>query len=168
MDPIYDLATLRKTLRDGIAKGYSTYGFDLPEMDCVVLARPTQSIILHLQMLGRGLRTAEGKQNCLVLDHAGNVVRLGFASDEVPWTLEATGNVYERIAEKRLAKKIEDSEGIVCDCCGHIFTSARKCPSCGWELPEKKGKDNQVREGDLVSYTAQDGVDVDEIRMFHR
>lgn len=146
----------------------ATYGFDLPEMDCVVLARPTQSIILHLQMLGRGLRTAEGKEDCLVLDHAGNVVRLGFASDEVPWGLEPTGNLYERIAQERLKKTIEDSEGIVCDSCGHIFTSARKCPSCGWELPEKKGKDINVADGELVSYTAQDGLDVDEIRRFYR
>ena len=146
----------------------ATYGFDLPEMDCVVLARPTQSIILHLQMLGRGLRTAEGKEDCLVLDHAGNVVRLGFASDEVPWGLEPTGNLYERIAQERLDKKIKDSEGIVCDNCGHIFESARQCPKCDWELPEKKGKDIQVRDGELVTYSAMDGPSVDDIRRFYR
>lgn len=145
----------------------ATYGFDLPEMDCVVLARPTQSIILHLQMLGRGLRTATKKDNCLVLDHAGNVVRLGFASDEVPWSLECKGNVYERIERERLVKDA-DREGIVCNSCGHIFQSSKECPECGWQLPEKAGKDIQVKDGELVAYSATDGVDLDEVRVFYQ
>ena len=146
----------------------ATYGFDLPQMDCVVLARPTQSIILHLQMLGRGLRTADGKENCLIIDHAGNVVRLGFASDEVLWSLEPTGNVYDRIGEERLKKKTEDKNGIVCEGCGYIFERARQCPKCDWELPERKGKDIDLADGELVSYTAKNRIDIDEIRNFYR
>lgn len=45
-----------------------TEGFDAPETDCVVLLRPTQSRALWCQMIGRGLRTAPGKTDCLVLD----------------------------------------------------------------------------------------------------
>jgi superfamily II DNA or RNA helicase len=48
-----------------------TEGFDLPDIGCIVLARPTKSMGLFRQMVGRGLRPAEGKDHCLVLDHSG-------------------------------------------------------------------------------------------------
>jgi DNA repair protein RadD len=48
-----------------------TEGFDLPELGCIVLARPTKSMGLFRQMVGRGLRTAPGKSDCIVLDHSG-------------------------------------------------------------------------------------------------
>ena len=54
-----------------------TTGFDVPELDLVAVARPTASTSLHVQMLGRGTRIAAGKRDCLVLDFAGNVQRLG-------------------------------------------------------------------------------------------
>lgn len=45
--------------------GVLTKGFDAPETGCVVMARPTKSLMMHIQMIGRGLRTAPGKQDCL-------------------------------------------------------------------------------------------------------
>ena len=54
-----------------------TTGFDAPHIDCVVLLRPTMSPGLYYQMVGRGFRLAPGKQNCLVLDFGGNVLRHG-------------------------------------------------------------------------------------------
>jgi superfamily II DNA or RNA helicase len=51
-----------------------TEGFDLPVMGCIVLARPTKKMGLYRQMIGRGLRPAEGKIDCVVLDHAGAVL----------------------------------------------------------------------------------------------
>jgi DNA repair protein RadD len=53
----------------------ATTGFDIPDIDCVVLLRPTQSKALVVQMLGRGTRQAPGKVDCLVLDFAGNLDR---------------------------------------------------------------------------------------------
>lgn len=52
-----------------------TTGFDIPDIDCVVLLRPTLSKELLIQMLGRGTRQAEGKKDCLILDYAGNLER---------------------------------------------------------------------------------------------
>jgi superfamily II DNA or RNA helicase len=52
-----------------------TEGFDCPEADCVVIARPTQSRPLYQQCVGRGLRTAPGKQDCLVIDVVGVTLR---------------------------------------------------------------------------------------------
>lgn len=54
-----------------------TTGFDAPPVDFIVLLRPTQSIVLYIQMLGRGTRLASNKENCLVLDYAGNIDRFG-------------------------------------------------------------------------------------------
>src|SRR5439155_16768034 len=65
----------------------AAYGFDMPVLSCIVLARPTRSLMLYLQMLGRGLRIAPDKRDCLVLDHAGCVHRHGFAADPRAWTL---------------------------------------------------------------------------------
>ncbi len=57
--------------------GVLTTGFDAPNVDCIALLRPTQSLTLYHQMIGRGLRRAPDKANCLVLDYGGNVERLG-------------------------------------------------------------------------------------------
>jgi DNA repair protein RadD len=54
-----------------------TTGFDEPAIDAIALMRPTASKALHVQMVGRGLRIADGKSDCLVLDFAGNVGRHG-------------------------------------------------------------------------------------------
>ena len=51
------------------------------DVRCIILARPTKSEILYTQIIGRGLRTAEGKTDCLVLDHSDTTLRLGFVTD---------------------------------------------------------------------------------------
>jgi len=57
--------------------GVLTTGFDHPALDTIVLLRPTRSIGLYYQMLGRGLRTAPGKEFCRVIDFTGTVRELG-------------------------------------------------------------------------------------------
>jgi DNA repair protein RadD len=54
-----------------------TIGFDHKYLDCIILIRPTRSLRLHLQILGRGTRNADGKDKCDVIDFAGNVKSLG-------------------------------------------------------------------------------------------
>ena len=54
-----------------------TTGFDFPSLDCIVVLRPSQSIRLHVQMLGRGVRIADGKKTCDIVDLVGNVKKLG-------------------------------------------------------------------------------------------
>jgi hypothetical protein len=54
-----------------------TTGFNMPGLDCIVSVRPTQSSALWQQIMGRGTRTAPGKENCLLLDYAGNLDRIG-------------------------------------------------------------------------------------------
>ena len=57
-----------------------TTGVDL-DVRCIIDAKPTKSRILFVQTIGRGLRTAEGKDHLLILDHAGNHLRLGMVTD---------------------------------------------------------------------------------------
>jgi superfamily II DNA or RNA helicase len=64
-----------------------TEGWDMPVLGCIILARPTKQMGLYRQMIGRGLRPAPGKTNCIVIDHSGATYRLGFAEDYVEWTL---------------------------------------------------------------------------------
>jgi len=52
-------------------------GIDVPSFDTVVFVRPTESLVLYIQCLGRGLRLADGKKDCLILDYAGNLDRHG-------------------------------------------------------------------------------------------
>eukprot|EP01023_Acetabularia_acetabulum_P020388 TRINITY_DN2057_c0_g2_i4.p1 TRINITY_DN2057_c0_g2~~TRINITY_DN2057_c0_g2_i4.p1 ORF type:complete len:478 (+),score=59.07 TRINITY_DN2057_c0_g2_i4:111-1544(+) len=54
-----------------------TTGFDHPGLDLIAQVRPTKSLVLHVQMLGRGLRNFDGKEVCTVLDFGGNCERLG-------------------------------------------------------------------------------------------
>ena len=69
----------------------ATEGFDLPEVSCVVLARPTMSLALYLQMVGRGLRPKDDGGDCMILDLAGNDKRHGSPDDEREWSLKPRG-----------------------------------------------------------------------------
>ena len=69
----------------------ATEGVDLPNASCIVLARPTMSLALYLQMVGRGLRLKPDDAaytDCLILDLAGNVDTHGFPDEEQEWLLE--------------------------------------------------------------------------------
>lgn len=107
-------------------------GFDLSAIagrdvtiDAVILARPTQSLALHLQQVGRALRPAPGKV-AIILDHAGNSFRHGLPDDERTWKLQGT--------EKKL-RGDDDAlpPPITCKCCfGQIRRPAPPaCPICG-------------------------------------
>lgn len=57
-------------------------GVDMPYVGCIIMARPTKSLILYLQQAGRGTRPFSGKSDFILLDHAGNVLRHGFITEE--------------------------------------------------------------------------------------
>jgi DNA repair protein RadD len=117
--------------------GIATYGFDCPSISCVVLARPTKSIVLHHQMIGRGIRPKPDGGFCRVLDHADNVRRLGCVEDEIRWRLgdgkEAAVNTTREGDPSR--GKTTEGEAIECASCRYLFFRSRVCPKCGWEKP---------------------------------
>jgi DNA repair protein RadD len=83
--PAKEREEIRQRFHDGeirvvVNVGCLTTGIDW-DVRCIVLARPTKSEILFVQIVGRGLRMAEGKDDCLILDHSDNTLRLGFVTD---------------------------------------------------------------------------------------
>lgn len=101
--------------------GIWTTGVDLPFVDCIVMARPTQSRNLYIQSVGRGTRIFDGKKDCLVLDHAGNVHRHGLPTHEPNVNLEG----------KQTISTIRESK--TCKECFCVFIGSR-CPECGKEI----------------------------------
>ena len=105
--------------------GVLTTGFDAPHTDLIAMLRPTQSTGLYVQIAGRGMRIADGKENCLVLDFAGNVARHGpVDAIQIP-------------GEKRKGPNEGEAPTKVCPSCQSVLLIAeRQCPDCGHEFPE--------------------------------
>lgn len=135
-----------------------SYGYDLPVLDCIVLARPTRSLALYLQMIGRGLRSAPAKRDCLVLDHSGAVHRHGFAIDERAWSLDGHADLAasSRRAQERDRPHREESKQLDCPDCKAVFSGTRTCPECGYYFAPK-GRMIRALEGELVEVGAQLG-----------
>jgi superfamily II DNA or RNA helicase len=144
--------------------GIFTEGFDLPDIGCIGLVRPTRSLGLFRQMIGRGLRPAEGKTDVVILDHAGGVHRHGRPDDEIVWTLDVDKRAINKTHEARKASSSSQDPFCECQACGHIRMRGMACDNCGWE-PKPRGRDVDVIDGDLVeegSYVIGVGEFVDE------
>lgn len=134
--------------------GIATYGFDAPETNCVVLARPTKSIVLHLQMLGRGMRPKPDGSVCLVLDHGGNVRRLGQADDLFRWRLDQGKQACENWSRMEGSGEAKESQTHECEQCHYLFSASRVCPKCGWAVPFTK-RDVKSTSENLVRISGQ-------------
>jgi superfamily II DNA or RNA helicase len=93
----YDTDERRREVMDKYANGdiqvltncdVLTKGFDQPDIEVGILARPTRSLSLHIQMCGRYLRVGGNREKKLILDHASNIERLGFPDDPLPTELD--------------------------------------------------------------------------------
>jgi DNA repair protein RadD len=122
-----------------------TTGVDWP-IGCVILARPTKSEMLYVQMVGRGLRVNEGMPDCIILDHADNTLRLGFVTDIQHLELCTAKKGERTIRERKEALPKE------CPSCTYLKPpKVHECPSCGFK-PERR---SQLEEeaGELVQIT---------------
>jgi superfamily II DNA or RNA helicase len=137
------------------------YGFDLPAVSAVVLARPTKSLMLYLQMTGRALRPAPGKVDCLVFDHAGAVHRHGFVDEERVWTLAGrTALVPSPVREKAVR------EAKTCPECQAVWLAGATCPECGYVLRPKR-RMVETLAGDLVELGAGAPPEVQDRAVFY-
>lgn len=100
-----------------------TTGFDSPETDLLVMLRPTQSPGLYVQIAGRGMRTAKEKQDCLVLDFAGNALRHGPVDQVRAWI------------PRPKEGPIEAPSKTCPECQTICATAVQACPTCGYEFP---------------------------------
>jgi superfamily II DNA or RNA helicase len=132
------------------------YGVDIPCVECIVLARPTRSVVMYLQMVGRGLRTAPGKESCIVIDHGRVVENLGRPTDEFEWSLEAGGNVNKQATEAQSRKQVDERPRTCGDCSytWAVSEEGSRCPNCGW-TPKPRAKSIAVEAADLVELDSE-------------
>jgi superfamily II DNA or RNA helicase len=122
-----------------------TEGWDQPDVAVCILARPTKSLGLFRQMVGRVLRPFPGKDHALVLDHAGAVFQHGLVEDEVSWTLRE-----DRKAAPAPSKRLSSHEAKLCECsqCGCMRAGGEPCPNCGF-MPSRIGNYQAFIDDDL-------------------
>ena len=123
----------------------ATEGFDLPDASCVMIARPTLSLALYLQMVGRGLRPKKDGNNCIILDLAGNSLIHGLPERNRRWSLDPRG---------------EESQGdapvVWCDSCGGVSPAASHfCQHCNIPLGKDCGRCGKWRVADRWSLADQ-------------
>jgi superfamily II DNA or RNA helicase len=117
-------------------------GFDLPAVEVAILLRPTKSVGLYLQQVGRAVRIAPGKQGTIILDHANNTRVHGFIDDDREWELTA---------EQARKKKSQSESAEPVRTCPECFAAHRPtpvCPKCG-HVYKVKSRALEVEEGDL-------------------
>jgi DNA repair protein RadD len=127
------------------------YGVDVPSVEAIVLARPTRSLVMYLQMVGRGLRPAPGKDHCLLIDHGRVVETLGLPTANFDWSLDGRRNV-NREALARHGRTQTAERPRTCPECQHTWLVSElgnACRECGW-APTPKARPIAVQEADLA------------------
>ena len=125
-------------------------GFDVPDCECAILLRPTQSLTLYIQQSMRCMRYKPGKR-AIIIDHVGNYARFGLPDQDREWTLEG---------KKRRGRQDNDESLNVRQCpqCFCTFASlddsgkpVRICPQCGFEFPKKERQEiEQEQDAEIV------------------
>ena len=135
--------------------GLLAEGWDCPATECMILARPTRSLIRYLQMVGRVLRPAPGKTRALLLDHSGSTVRLGHPCDDLPLELDDG-------KPKTAGKQRERDTPLPKPCPKCHFVKPPKihaCPNCGF-APERQNN-VETLAGELVKQERKKPVSKD-------
>lgn len=123
-------------------------GFDMPSIEVAILLRPTKSLGLYMQQVGRAIRPSPGKDRTVVLDHAGNTIQHGFVDDVRQWSL----NAKERKSKGDKAPALR-----ICPTCRAIHHPAPLCPRCGHEY-EVASRFVKHVNGDLEQITRIEDV----------
>lgn len=121
-------------------------GFDVPGAHVGIFLRPTQSLGLYLQQIGRILRPCEGKSHAILLDHVGNSQRFGLPDEARDWQL-----TYD---EEHRAGKKPASVRVCAQCFCALPAGTPQCPECGYEFPAKP-RIVEERGGSLVELTPE-------------
>lgn len=114
-------------------------GVDVPSVNGCIMLRPTMSVGLHLQMIGRCLRPSAGKAHAVIIDHVGNVLKHGFHTDPREWSLDG--------------KKKRANDAVAIKICRKCYAAnpatARNCQECGAEFEVKSVVDIATVAGEL-------------------
>ncbi|QBZ68965.1 DNA helicase [Klebsiella phage vB_KpnM_IME346] len=117
-------------------------GVDIPAVEVVSFARPTQSYALYAQMFGRALRPFEGKSHAIIIDAVSNVMRHGLPDAPREWSLDR---------RERRTGKSEPSTVRVCTACAAVYERfLDACPDCGEPVPKPADRSGPMQvDGDL-------------------
>jgi superfamily II DNA or RNA helicase len=151
--PKEEREAVRKQFASGALKvvcnvGVLTTGVDW-DVRCIILARPTKSEMLYVQIIGRGLRTALGKQDCLILDHSDTTLRLGFVTDIHHDRLD-DGSMSDPAKRKPTDEPLPKE----CPKCSMLRPPrVSTCPACGFKPTRQSDVD--VQAGELIELDAR-------------
>jgi superfamily II DNA or RNA helicase len=122
-------------------------GLDVPDCECTVLLRPTQSLTLYIQQSMRSMRYMPDK-TAIIIDHVGNCYLHGLPDDEREWSLES---------KKKQENTVKIRE---CPMCFAVYPPTKqKCPYCGYAaVKEIQRKNKAVVEIDLVEMQRQEDI----------
>lgn len=123
-------------------------GVDVPAIEVVSMARPTQSFALYSQQLGRALRPMKNKPHAIIIDHAGNVARHGLPDEIRNWTLSKRDR-----RNKSVDKTIPLKTCLKCFLVYQRF--ARQCPHCGYYTPPAERSAPHYVDGDLIELSPE-------------
>lgn len=133
-----------------------TKGYDQPDIAVAIIARPTRSLAMHIQMLGRVLRTHESKEKALILDHAGNIERLGFPDDPLPTVLCDK----EKGVSTRDKREANDPLPWNCAGCHHLNpVEAHVCVACGLKPERPAANIPEQEDGVLTALRRENRAD---------
>ncbi|RIO79908.1 helicase, partial [Staphylococcus haemolyticus] len=120
-------------------------GFDVPDCTCVILARPTDSLVLFMQQAMRSMRYQPNKK-ALIIDHVGNYARHGLPDTPHDWERYFEGSQSKR------KKKQNDAPALAeCTECFTVFESKlKRCPNCGHELELEEQKGLEQKDAELT------------------
>lgn len=123
-----------------------TEGFDVPSIECVMLTRPTKSLALYLQMVGRALRPEPNKTHAIILDQVNVCTEHGLPDDNFNWSLDDRPH-------KQKAKQAHDDDLGPVKICENCFAANRSfnlfCENCGHKFEIKPRKQLEQVDGDL-------------------
>lgn len=118
-------------------------GFDVPDCECAILLRPTQSLTLYIQQSMRCMRYKDGKR-AVIIDHVGNYARFGMPDADREWSLDGSKKAGNQ-------RNITDEVKVLqCPECFYTFeppeNEEKICPSCGYVFPEKERKERSIEK----------------------
>jgi superfamily II DNA or RNA helicase len=120
-------------------------GFTVKDCECIVQARPTMSLMIYMQILGRGMMTSDGKPFLINIDAVNNVLRHGMPEETREWSLEGS------------PKKPKEVSGLKrCPSCQRpVKRLLSKCNFCGYEFPKFADAPREMleKEGEMIKVT---------------
>lgn len=165
--PVHERKQIISRFEKGITKiicnvGVLVAGFD-SDVRCIIYARPTKSEARWIQCIGRGIRTADGKERCIILDHSGTVHRLGLPCSIEYDELPSSSDGMNEVAQQRKEKEKKEKQPKECPNCNYMKPAGeyqcKKCghkPLAGEDVEVDTSRGLEIIKGKKKTYTKED------------